>query len=72
MQKIGILVIDLFCSGGGFSEGFRQAGFDVVFGIDNWKPACETHKINGPGEGKNIDILEIEIDDVLAMKKYLW
>jgi DNA-cytosine methyltransferase len=71
VKKIGIQVIDLFCGGGGFSEGFRQAGFDVIFGIDNWKPACETHTINGPGEAKDIDILEIEVDDVLAIKKYL-
>ena len=26
-------VADFFCGGGGFSEGFRQAGFDIVFAV---------------------------------------
>lgn len=41
-------VIDFFCGGGGFSEGFRQAGFDVIWAIDNWKIAVDTHKENHP------------------------
>lgn len=67
----GITVIDLFCGGGGFSEGFHQAGFDVVFGIDNWKPACKTHEVNGLGETSNMDLLDVGVDDVLKVKKYL-
>ena len=27
-------VIDLCCGAGGFSEGFRQAGFEVILGVD--------------------------------------
>jgi len=41
-------VIDLFCGAGGFSEGFRQAGFNIVFGIDNNRVACETFQYNFP------------------------
>lgn len=41
-------VIDLFCGAGGFSEGFRQMGFEVTYAIDNWNPAIETHKLNQP------------------------
>lgn len=41
-------VVDLFCGAGGFSEGFRQAGFEIVFGIDNDKQACKTFKHNFP------------------------
>jgi len=43
-----ITVADFFCGAGGFSEGFRQEGFDVVFALDNWKPAIDTHELNHP------------------------
>ena len=39
-------VVDLFCGAGGFSEGFRQAGHEIVLGVDNWEPAVRTHKFN--------------------------
>jgi len=39
-------VIDFFCGAGGFSEGFRQQGFKIVMGVDNWRPAIETHNLN--------------------------
>ena len=37
-------VADLFCGIGGFSKGFEEAGFNVLFGIDLWKIALETFK----------------------------
>lgn len=55
----GLRVVDTFCGAGGFSEGFRQAGFDVVLGIDNWGPARRTHEANGLGESLNIDLLKL-------------
>jgi len=55
----GLRVVDTFCGAGGFSEGFRQAGFDVVYGIDNWRPARETHETNGLGESSNLDMFEL-------------
>lgn len=41
-------VIDFFCGAGGFSEGFRQAGFDVIFAVDKWLPAVNTYRGNKP------------------------
>lgn len=41
-------VVDLFSGGGGASEGYSQAGFDVVMALDNWKPARDTHHRNHP------------------------
>ena len=49
-------VIDFFCGAGGFSEGFRQQGFDIVMGVENWKPAILTHNLN---HGLNDDVIDI-------------
>lgn len=38
--------MDFFCGAGGFSEGFRQKGFEIVLGIDNWEPATKTFNHN--------------------------
>src|SRR5947207_14980346 len=41
-------VADLFCGAGGFSEGFRQMGFEISFALDHWKPAVRTFRKNHP------------------------
>ena len=48
-------VADFFCGGGGFSEGFRQAGFDIVFAVDKWEPAITTYRGNKPGVNAVLD-----------------
>ncbi|MBU1628012.1 DNA cytosine methyltransferase [bacterium] len=40
--------IDLFSGCGGLSEGLKQAGFDVVAGIEIDKNAARTYKMNHP------------------------
>lgn len=57
-----LTVIDFFGGAGGFSEGFRQQGFEVVKGIDYWKPAVDTFNHNFGLEGKSIDVLEYAKD----------
>jgi DNA (cytosine-5)-methyltransferase 1 len=41
-------VVDLFAGAGGFSEGFRQAGFDIAAGMDIDPDACATYAANFP------------------------
>jgi len=41
-------VVDLFCGAGGMSKGFKQAGFDVILGIDNDAQVLETFQRNHP------------------------
>lgn len=55
-------VIDFFCGAGGFSEGFRQAGFEIIFAVDNWLPAVTTFRANKP----NVNVL---LDDVLRISR---
>jgi len=43
-----IQVIDLFCGGGGATEGFIQGGGDVVLAIDSWDSAIKLHELNHP------------------------
>ncbi len=40
--------IDLFCGAGGLSLGFKEAGFNIVFGLDAWEDAITTYKYNFP------------------------
>lgn len=41
--------IDFFCGGGGMTQGLRQAGVDVVAGVDFDQDAQETYEFNNPG-----------------------
>ena len=56
-----ITVADFFCGAGGFSEGFYQEGFDVVFALDFWKPAYITHEHNHK-HCKNVCMNILDID----------
>jgi DNA (cytosine-5)-methyltransferase 1 len=67
MGCTGLKVIDFFCGAGGFSEGFRQMGYEIIYGFDHWKPAVDTfnYNFNLNCEPKNIldfkrSIAEIE------------
>jgi DNA (cytosine-5)-methyltransferase 1 len=62
-------VIDLFCGAGGLSEGFKQAGFQSVLGIDTNEKALETFKLNHRAETLNIDISKLESNDILNKTK---
>lgn len=64
MNKLS--VIDFFCGAGGFSEGFRQMGFEIKYGYDHWKPAVDTynHNFNLECEVKNILDFKASIDEI--------
>ena len=60
-------VADFFCGAGGFSEGFNQEGFKIVFSLDNWKPAKITHDFNFPDcDCKLMNILELDTPEKIA------
>ena len=41
-------MVDLFSGAGGFSEGFQQAGFEILAGADNDPDALATYALNFP------------------------
>jgi DNA (cytosine-5)-methyltransferase 1 len=50
--------IDLFCGAGGITEGFRQAGYQCLYGNDCMPEAVETFSANHPeawGDARNIE-----------------
>ncbi len=60
MAENKLRVADLFCGGGGISEGLKQAGMDIVFGLDNSKPATDTFSLNH----RNAKVIKSPIEDV--------
>ena len=43
-----VLLVDLFCGAGGFSEVFRTGHGKCVLAIDCWEDALLVHKMNHP------------------------
>jgi DNA-cytosine methyltransferase len=65
-----LTVGDIYCGAGGFSEGFRQAGFKIKWAIDNWPSAAETFEKNQGVEVicddvGNVDFKTLEQVDVI-------
>lgn len=52
-------VIDLFCGAGGFSEGFTQAGLEIILGVDSWEDAIKSYRENQKCDGWIRDIRDI-------------
>jgi DNA (cytosine-5)-methyltransferase 1 len=57
-------VLDLFCGAGGFSEGFKKAGYQIILGIDHCKQAKENFEYNIGSPGIADDIQNISIDNI--------
>lgn len=58
-----IRAIDFFCGGGGMTNGLRQAGVNVIAGVDFDKEAKDTYEYNNPGSVFiNTDIRKLRSD----------
>lgn len=54
--------IDFFCGGGGMTYGLRQAGINVVAGVDFDMDAKATYELNNPGtKFINTDISKLDV-----------
>ncbi|HEY0011163.1 MAG TPA: DNA cytosine methyltransferase [Candidatus Paceibacterota bacterium] len=65
--------VDFFCSGGGMTCGLRQAGIEVIAGIDNDPQCKETYEKNNPGTqfilADVFDLKEKELSKQLNLKR---
>ena len=52
-----VVVVDLFCGMGGFTQGAIDAGAQVILSVDVWEEACKVHEANHPGT--RIDCIEL-------------
>ncbi|HDH06997.1 MAG TPA: DNA cytosine methyltransferase [Thermoproteales archaeon] len=59
-------VIDIFSGAGGFSRGFKEEGFKILLGLDNYPPAARTFRENFK-ESFFIeeDVKEIHSEDII-------
>ena len=67
-----IAVFDFFCGCGGTSEGFREAGMDIVWALDVNPAAAKTYKKNFPKAKFNeLDVNKLDIEELKReMAKY--
>lgn len=68
----GKTIGDLFCGAGGMSEGFKQGGKKILWGVEYNRKACPTYKVNHPNTTlfnkniKDIDINELDYVDIIV------
>jgi DNA (cytosine-5)-methyltransferase 1 len=60
-----LILIDLFCGAGGFSEGFKEAGYIPVLGFDKCQQAKETYEKNIGAPCIVGDICEYPVENIL-------
>lgn len=53
-------VLDVFCGCGGMSQGLKEAGLNVLMGIDHWDKAAESYKANQKHETLCADIRQVD------------
>lgn len=62
--------VDLFCGGGGLSQGLSNAGFNVVAAFDHWTPALEFYNRNIVGHQAFFQDLANVSESIQAIKKW--
>lgn len=66
MSDKSLTAIDLFCGAGGLTEGLKQAGFNVLGGVELNKNAALTYKLNHPESFCfECDIRDLTADEIL-------
>lgn len=67
-KNINLRAVDLFAGAGGLSLGFENAGFKVVFAVENDVRSAKTYRMNRNGRSREVilsDISQINFTDTL-------
>lgn len=67
-MNLNLTAVDLFAGAGGLSLGFEQAGFKVVFAVENDVYSAETYRVNRKARNTELilsDISKINFIDIL-------
>lgn len=68
---LNLKAVDLFAGAGGLSLGFENAGFEIVFAVENDAWSAETYRINRNGRGRQVILSDIsQINFTNALAKY--
>lgn len=65
-EILGHDVVDLFCGAGGFSLGFRRAGFDIKFAVDSDETATQCYEANFDGRVLTDDVRQLDFTNLDA------
>lgn len=60
MPKKKYKMVDLFCGCGGMTLGMEKAGYNVLAGFDNWKPAIDVYKANFKHPVIQLDLSDVK------------
>ena len=68
MEKSGNnpTVVDIFCGCGGLSEGFHQAGYNVLLGVDCDRWSIKTYNMHHQNRGRLKDVEDIDASFIFA------
>ncbi|OGC41997.1 hypothetical protein A2Y85_06980 [candidate division WOR-3 bacterium RBG_13_43_14] len=67
-KNLNLRAVDLFAGAGGLSLGFENAGFEVIFAVENDICSAETYRMNRNGRNREVilsDISQINFTDTL-------
>src|SRR5256885_12817280 len=53
--QVSLTVIDLFCGAGGFSQGLKEAGHEIILAIDSDETAVGNHELNKPHPAQRLE-----------------
>lgn len=65
IQKNKPKVVDLFSGAGGLTQGFVDAGFHILFGVEHDEHAAKTYSANFNHPMLNTDITKLDVDKLV-------